>query len=210
MDFALPPSARVDKTIPKNKFSERCIINTKVRRALTDEVKKIIWRYKLSEKTLNTPPAEGVEEIQIFELVLKEKGNPKSIIRLIDRAIPYPVLFLCTYEGHFFFSMGIKTATDTDYFFSDWDEELVFDFSGRNLRQVYEKMGRSFLKNTKANEKDFTEAVENEKQKKSLEREISALKNHVRREKQFNRKVNLNMMLQKKQKELQELTKNEK
>ena len=54
---------------------------------------KIIWKYKLSKDTINILGTNNVEEIQIFEIELKSKIIPKNILQIIDKAIPYPILY---------------------------------------------------------------------------------------------------------------------
>ena len=49
------------------------------------------------------------------------------------------------------------------------------------------------------------EAVEREKQREQLEKQIFALEKKIKREKQFNRQVEMNSLLKKLRKELEEM-----
>ncbi len=54
-------------------FYSRLSISNKLKNEFIDKVQKIIWAYKLSGKTLNINKTKNVEEIQIFQVELKEK-----------------------------------------------------------------------------------------------------------------------------------------
>ena len=97
----LPKACVVDKFIPKKTFYEKVNISNSIKEEFTEKLSKIYWRYKISEDTINISKTEDVEEIEIFELELKEKYNCKNIIRIITKNIPYPILFYIKYESNF-------------------------------------------------------------------------------------------------------------
>ena len=90
---SLPLNAKVNKFIPKNKFYEMTTVSTGVRKEFVDLIERITWIYKLSEDTIGASKTNKVEEIQIFEVLLKKKQLPKNAVRLITRNIAYPILF---------------------------------------------------------------------------------------------------------------------
>lgn len=54
--------------------------------------------------------------------------------------------------------------------------------------------------------KSLQETIEREKQRQQLKKQIFALEKKIKREKQFNRQVEMNSLLKKLRKELEELT----
>ncbi len=60
-------------------------------------LKSLVWAFKLSPETVNLPATETVREIEVMDLVLKEKGeSPRTLAALvaaIDRLIPNPLIF---------------------------------------------------------------------------------------------------------------------
>ena len=94
----LPRACVVDKFIPKKTFYEKVSLSNSIREEFTDKLSKIYWRYKISEDTINVSRTEDIEEIEVFELELKEKYNCKEIIRIVTKNIPYPILFYIKYE----------------------------------------------------------------------------------------------------------------
>ena len=205
MELNLPPSAFVNKFIPKSKFFGKAIINTKLKNELADKIQKITWKYKLSESTINTPKTELVEEIQIFEIELKQQVIPTNILKIIDKTIPYPILYLLKFGTHHASGMALKNDSVQSYYFSEWDEDKQFDFTGINLERIYEKLIKNFITKTDTVDKEFKQMVETDQKIKVLEKEIEILKNKIRRETQFNKKVELNTLLQKKENELKNL-----
>lgn len=207
MEFLLPKQAYVHKFIPKNKFFEKAAVNTRLKQEFTDKIQKISWEYKLAEGTIGVLSTENVEEIQIFEIQLKERDIPKSALKVIDKSIPYPILYVFTHEGHVAYGITLKGEGDQRYYFSPWDEKMELVFTGINLERVYQGLVTTFIKDAGKYASDFKAIVEVDKRKETLEKEISALKNKIKNEKQFNRKVEFNKELQEKKQSLESITK---
>ena len=192
MNLKLPKDAFVNKFIPKNKFFDKVFVNSKVKKEFQDIIQRITWIYKLSKSTINTNKTEFVEEIQIFEIELKEKKIPKDALKIIDKTIKYQILYIFKYEENFSFGLSIKKEKDLKYYFSDWDEKIDFNFQAVNLEILFENIVKKFIKNIELEGKDFSEIIEISSRKESLEKEISILENKMRNEKQFNKVVEYN------------------
>ena len=193
MNLQLPNKARVQKFIPKNKFFAKAIVNSKLKDDFTNKIEKITWFYKVSEETVGIPKTENVEEIQVFEIILREQIIPKSIITLIDKTIPYPILYRFSYKDHFAFGITYKIEGNFSNFYSEWDYPITFEFNAKDLEVVYQNMVKEFL--YKSENPQFDEAFEVDKQIKILEKNITNLKNKIKLETQFKDKVDLNKEL---------------
>jgi hypothetical protein len=62
-----------------------------------------------------------------------------------------------------------------------------------------------FISPDEEKQKDFQSLVSTDNQRKLLEKEIETLQNKLKKEKQFNRQVEINKLLLQKKKELQQL-----
>lgn len=195
----LPQKCEVNRFIPKKTVYEKVNISSSVKQDFIDKIEKIYWKYKISEDTMNTIKTTDVEEIEIFELTLKEKCDIKNIINIITKKIPYVILFIIRYNDEFQYAVKFKE----NILLTDWNEEKDFNFIGINLKEVYNNIIRKFI-NDKSNE-NIEETIERNKQVEELKRKISVLKNKINREVQFNRKVELNIELINLEKELEEL-----
>ncbi|WP_213349707.1 DUF4391 domain-containing protein [Candidatus Vampirococcus lugosii] len=205
MILELPKNCLVDKFVSKTKFTSQVLVNTKLKDEFTREIKRITWKYKLAETTLMIQATQKVKEIQIFEIELKNKEIPKNVLKLIDKLIPYYILYYFKYENNFAFGITLKDNVSKDYYFSDWNEELKFNFHAINLKIVLENIIKQFIKRVDTDNNNFQDIIEKDKQITILTKEIQALKNKIKQEKQFNKKVELNKTLQEKQKLLGKL-----
>lgn len=205
MDLPLPRQSEVNKFVPKNAFFAKAALNTRLKDEFTSLIAKITWRYKLSESTISVPKTSGVEEIQIFQIELKEKRIPENALKVIDKLIPYPILYAFVYGESACYGITIKDNPNRKYYFSDWDERIDWNFHGPNLESVYEGIVKNFIRQPRSDAVEFETLVETDKKLDSLEKEIGTLRNKIRTEKQFNKKVELNKRLKERTEELEAL-----
>ncbi len=212
----IPDRALCNRRIPKNKFYKQIGTDTKLEKKFTDEIERITWKYKLSKDTVNLGPAEDVEEIQIFEISLKEKHISQEILENIDRVIPYPILYILKYEDNVKIAIAYKERNKIDenkmvvhsYYQSEWikENELNIDIlKGLNLKDVYDNIIRQLIPIESTAEDDIEGLIELNEARERLKKEILKLESKIKRERQFNKKVDLNIKLQKKKKELEQL-----
>ena len=200
----LPKACVVDKFIPKKTFYEKVNISNSIKEEFTEKLSKIYWRYKISEDTINISKTEDVEEIEIFELELKEKYNCKNIIRIITKNIPYPILFYIKYESNFQYAIKYND----EIFFSEWNDNISFTFSGLNIEVIYDNIVKAIVKIDKS-VIDVNAELQKQNILQNLEKEISKLENKIRSEKQFNIKVQYNEQIAELKKKIEELKNNE-
>lgn len=214
--FQLPSSTLVNRKIPKNKFYEKLQANHHLKELFTEQVESIIWKHKLSKDTIRLEPKEDIEEIQIFEVHLKEQSYSLELLRSIDKAIPYPILHVLIYEGQAKLAMAYKERNQSDenrsvvrsYHETDWQlvESIELNiFQGLDLKAVYENIIRQLIPIKMKPEIELSAVLERQAQIDKLTQECQRLESKIRAEKQFNKKVELNMELQRKRKELNQL-----
>jgi len=216
--LGLPASTEFNKRIPKQKFYENLNISPALKRLFIDQIKLIYWRNKLAATTMNLPAGQAVTEIEVFEIRLQQLQLDETVLKLIDKEIPYHILFVLSYEGQYQAWIGYKEATAPGgstfkvdrYFHTDWwpENERTFTIEGLDLDKVYENLVRqiagSALESAGPDE-TLKETVEREKQRKKLEKQIAALEKKIRKERQFNLQVEMNAQLKKLKVELEEM-----
>lgn len=206
MGFKISDYALVNKFVPKNKFYEKANLNTKLKKEFSEKIKKIVWKYKLAEDTVNIEKTKSTEEIEIFEIELKEKKIPKNVLYVIDKSIHYKILYKFIYENNFSYGIALKYGKDIkNYYFSEWNKDINLKFEGKNLQIVYQNIIKYFI-GRKTNY-SFNDLIEWDNKVKKIKKEIEILKNKIKKEKQFNRKVDYNRKLIQKKKELEKLLK---
>lgn len=207
--FNLPKSTLVQKIVPKNAFD--AYTNSKQKKAFADKILRITWMNKISFETVNLKDAE-IKEIQIFKIELKEKIEIKDILSIIDKAIPYHIIFLVSFNEEFYISTSVKHLHPNDEdnaiidytFKSVWvniTENLYIIQLRNNLDWVFQNFCEQ-LKTVKRVSSDIWELVQAQKHDDSLRKEIEKIKSEIARCKQFNIKVELNMKLKELEKSL--------
>lgn len=195
-----PERCKVNKFIPKKTFHEKIGLSTSVKDDFVNYIEKIIWLYKLSEETIGITKTEKTEEIQVFELTLKSKIIPKNIIRIITKSIPYKILFVLKFENEFCYAIRVVE----DIYFTEWNEEITMNLVGLNLDDIYKDIVKSIIKE-QDNDEEFEHIINKKNKVDELYKKIEQLNNKINNEKQFNKKVELNLELQKLNKEMEEL-----
>ena len=176
MEFNLPKNAIVNKFIAKTKFYERASLSSKLQNEFINKIQRITWLYKLAENTIGITKTEKVTEIQIFEIDLKEQVIPKNILKIIDRAIPYQILYRFVYKDNSAYGITLKeNNVSQNYYFSDWNEDIQFNFTGIDLEKVYQKLIKSFITSDAKNQDSFDKVIDADNKIKILEQEIEIL-----------------------------------
>ena len=214
--LGLPKTTEFNKRIPKQKFYENLSVTPAVKKAFTEQIKIIYWRNKLAEATLNLAPGEQVTEIEVFEVKLNSPDFDENVLRLIDREIPYHIIFLLEYDGKYQAVIGYKEAAGSGkaafkvdrYYRTEWlaGEELPLHLEGLTIDAVYENFIRQIAGDSLSGGEDTTlkESVEQQKQREQIEKQIAALEAKMKKEKQLNRKMELKAEIKKLQLELEE------
>ena len=214
--LGLPKTTEFNKRIPKQKFYENLTVTPGLKRAFTEQVKIIWWRNKIAAATVNLAPGEAVTEIEMLELRLNQPSLDESVLLQIDREIPYHILFLLEYEGNYQAWIGYKEAASgssafkvSQYYHTDWIESdhLPLRMEGHSLDAVYENFVRQVAGESlaPARAESLHESVERNLRRQQLQKQITALENKIRKEKQLNRQVELNAELKKLRKESAEI-----
>lgn len=197
--FELPKSCYVNKFVPKKVFYDKVGVSSNVKDEFISLVDRITWLYKLSEDTLGITKTEEIEEIQIFQIDVKEKRIPLNVIKTITKGVQYKVLFVIKYQDDYCYSIKVE-----DIYNSKWNDNIDFNFNAINLRTVYENIVKKIIQEDN-NEKSFSQIIENNMYKNELENKINKLQQKIKSEKQFNKKVELNKELNNLKKEMEEL-----
>lgn len=200
--FTLPKSTEFNKCIPKQKFYSNLSVTPTIKKAFTNQIKVIYWRNKIAPTTVNLAASDSVMEIEVFEIQLNIPKLDESVLRQIDREIPYHILFLLEYEGKYRAVIGYKeaaagkTAFKVDrYYSTDWmdEDDLPVHLEGLTLDAVYENFVRQIAGDVLVEENGTTlkESIEQQKQREQLEKQIAVLEAKIRKEKQPRKKFEM-------------------
>ena len=211
----LPKSTEFNKRIPKQKFYENLTVTPALKRIFIDQIKTIWWRNKIAATTMNLAPGETVTEVEIFEIKLAEPTLDISVLRQIDKEIPYHIIFILEYDGKYQAWTAYKETSGSGsnvfrvgtYYHTDWlpEENLPLKIEGLNVDTVYENIVRQIAGDILQADSSETlkESVERSEKRQKLEKQIAALQAKIRKEKQLNKQVQLNAELKELKKEME-------
>lgn len=207
LPFAYPKQATVNRVLPKNKIYASSRASNALQRKFVDQVEKIFWRYKLSPGSVNLAETKSVREIEVFDIQLKQRDLHEEVLRAIDRSIRHPIAFQLLYGREIRFAMAHKRSSDASpdkwvvesYFQSDWQPFSEVDLQPLpavlNLNALYERLIGAHLPLPAREGETLRQHVERLEALQVKQREVQKLESKIAKEKQFNRKVELNREL---------------
>lgn len=219
--FAYPKQAEFGRTLPKNKIYEYSGANTRLKDLFVEQVEQIVWRYKLAPETINLAAKPGVPEIQVFSIQLKTPELHHEVLRCIDAAVQFPIIFELTRgqeaEARTQVVAAYKRPSEaeltswvcSEYFESGWMSAtsertplpLALDLGG-----LYEKLLHKLVPIAARTQETLRDLVVRAEQVIAKERDIAKAEARLTRERQFNRKVEINATLRQLKAEIEELS----
>lgn len=201
----LPQTTEFNKRIPKQKFYGHINANTAIKNQFAAQVKTIYWRNKIAASTLNIAAGVKLSEIEVFEVNLNTPNISETVLRQIDMAIPYYILFLLEYNGKYQAVIAFKEVTENknikvnNYYYTNWfdEKDLLLQMEGLSVDVIYENFVRQIAGEylNKQSKETLKQSIANADEKVKLQKQIAALENRIRKEKQFNKKIELNTEL---------------
>lgn len=219
--FDFPKQAELNRLPRKSKVYEFAKPSRAVRDRFVRQIGEIVWKYKLAPETINLPARQGIEEIQVFGIALKTRELTavalRPVLLKIDKAIPSPIFYQLTFGDRVKFAAAYKRPSDAElaksvvegyYFETPWQPvgtalqplPVALDLAG-----LYEQILRRLLPVPARPDESLREHVERVNQIHAKETECRRLDARLRRELQFNRKVEINAALRIRQTELARL-----
>ena len=213
--FGLPEKTYFGKLVPKNKFYDKLSIDRKLERSFIDQIASIRWVHKLSADLLNVEKGSTVEEVEVFLIKLKTSELDLNVLRQMDKQMHYHLIFILEFEEQYQLWTSYKEESVSaafkvgNYYHTDWVTEETFSLriDGLNMDTIYENLVRQIAGDTLAqkNGESLKDTVERQAAREKLSKEIERLRSKIRREKQFNRQVELNQLLKQLQQELEDI-----
>jgi len=219
--IAYPRQAAFGRVLPKNKIYEHSGANTRLKDLFVSQVEQIVWQFKLAPETVNLPARPGVPEIQIFSIQLKTPELHWDVLSCIDGAVRFPILFEL-HHGH-----GDQERTQvvaaykrpneadasrwvlSDYFATDWlpaasprtTMPLALD-----MAHLYAALLQRLLPLPARPQESLADWVVRVELAAAKRREVEKTASRLAKEKQFNRKVEINATLRQLKTELEQLS----
>lgn len=215
--ISYPKQAAFGRNLPKNKIYEHSGANTRLKDLFVEQVEQIVWQYKLAPETINLPAKPVVPELQIFAVQLKVPELNLDVLRCIDGAVQFPIIFELSFDGHTQVVAAYKRPNESDasrwvlsdYFATAWlpsDIERAAMPLALDLGGLYEQVLHRLIPTPARPQESLPDLVARVEQVAAKQREVEKATSKLVKEKQFNRKVEINADLRKLKTELDGLT----
>lgn len=219
--FDYPKAAAFGRVVPKSRIYEHACVGTALRDLFVTQVDQIVWKYKLAPETTNLAATKTVSEIQVFGISLRTETLDKEVLRAIDRAIPFPLIFELTWSGKRKAVAAFKRPSDADatkwvvsaYFATDWTPDDAPRRSlpvALNLGGLYDALLTAMMPSVAVEGEQAVEDIQTRVARmeaiRAKTREVDRIKARLAREKQFNKRVAINVELRAARQELERLS----
>lgn len=221
--FEYPPQAAFGRVLPKSKVFAFGKVSRRLKDLFAAKIDRIEWRFKLAPETTNLPAGPGVTEIQVFGVALKPGVSElaEDILRCIDSAISFPIIFELLAPqpkgDRVKVLSAFKRPSEADsakwvvgeYFSTGW---LPTDTTrsplpvALNLASLYDQMLRQLMPVAGRPGETLQQLAERHRLLAMKQRELSVIHQQLKREKQFNRRVEINARLRTVKAEVEALT----
>jgi hypothetical protein len=185
----------------------------------TDIINKIVWLYCLKPETINIPAYKDevreYPEIEVIEVILNKEYGLNRIAEIIMRTIPYPMLLIFKLEDKIRFYMAHQRTSQSDsskntieeFISTDWlsnDSALFAKLDIKQMRftnfytlysDIVDAISIYNLSAIMPTDDTVTGAKARELSAKieDIEQRIANLRSKLKKESQFNRKMELNI-----------------
>ena len=215
----IPDSCFIGSTIYKKLFYENANLSSSDKYLFSDIIDKIVWLYCLKPETINVQAymdeVREYPEIEVIEVIVNKDYGLNRIAEIIMRAIPYPMLLIFKHEDKRRFYVAHQRTSQSDSSKNTIEEFISTDWLGKdsalftkldikqmrftNLYTLYSDIVDAIsIYNISAimptNDKiTGAEARELSAKVEDIEQKIANLRSKLKRETQFNRRMELNI-----------------
>jgi len=215
----IPDSCFVGTNIYKKLFYENADLSTSDKSLFTDTINKIVWLYCLKPETINIPAykdeAREYSEIEVIEVHVDKECKLNRIAEIIMKTIPYPMLLIFKLEDKIQFYVAHQRTNQSDsskniieeVIATDWLESDSALFAKLDIKQmrftnfyglysdIVDTISIYNLSAIMPTDDNITgaEARELSAQIENIEQEITSLRAKLKKESQFNRRMELNI-----------------
>lgn len=227
LKLELPKTSIYQQFLPKTQFYQHGEFNQAEKNIFINCIEKITLYAQLTRENTNIDQYKDeertYEEIAVFFLELRKKENTDRIAKLLMDTIPYPMILIGKYGDKYIFyganqrdnkvdrtKMIVEDIYNTGFINqeSDFIEQINYkNLSKINFYTFYNDYMDVIINFNleKRNIREVTDKEETLRKIKELEEEKIQLQNKMNGEKQFNRKMDLNIKIKNIEKQLKEM-----
>jgi hypothetical protein len=123
-----PRAAAVGRVVPMDQIYEHAGANTGRKDLIVREVDQRVGSLRLAPEPVNLAATKQVAVIQVFRITARTATLDAQVLRAIDKAIPFPLIFELIHGGRVRLAAAYKRPSEADsarwvvgeYFQGDW------------------------------------------------------------------------------------------
>lgn len=191
--MTFPKSTTVNKIMPKEAFYKNLTLKPEVKNAFVSDIKRIVWKNKLSADTLNIEKGETVTEILVLHIELKVKNYNPKILETVSKNNSHNILYILTFENETQIALFYNKLYKTE-----WKQgEVEIELNGLDMDSVWENLVKTLACGEWNDDLSLDDNLALHEQRLKLEKEITKLEKQARNEKQPNKKFALAQKIKK-------------
>jgi hypothetical protein len=204
--YAWPPRTTFGRVIPKSRIYEGAAVPRAGQAKFVEQIERMEWTHVLRADTLNLRPSKNVEEIAVIAIALHTGEVEQAVLSAIEKAIPRPLILELSHSGRTRMVAAWKRPNlaeagkwvTSSHVFGPWQSANAPRQAlpaALDLAPLYAGLLDPLLPAKHSPDESIADRVARAEEAAQLSREIVKLKAGLKREKQFNRKVELNAAL---------------
>lgn len=227
----VPTESIYRQFIPKKQFYSHGDLTTAEKNLFVNNIERLTLYAQLTRANTNIPVYKDdqrtYEEVTVFLLELRSKENLQRIVRIIMETIPYPMILVAKNLTDYSFygahqrdnlvdrnKIILEEVYHTDFISEDHEFIQKIDYkelNKMNFYQLYDDYIQQLINYNlkKRNIKQIDNQAEVLAAIEEKEEQIQLLRNKIRKEKHFNKKMELNIQIKKLEKELTQMEGND-
>lgn len=204
--YAWPATTAFGRNIPKNRIYDGADASRALQEKFVAQVERLEWTHVLRPDTLNVPPSPNVDEIAVITVTLHTSEVDPAVLAAIEKAIPRPLILELAHGGRRRLAATWKRPSLAEagkwvtsaHFLGPWHAETAARQplpAALDLGALYAALLNPLLPPAQAPDEAIASRIGRAEEAAQIARDIARLEAGLRREKQFNRKVELNAAL---------------
>jgi len=216
--LVFPEAAAFNRIVAKDKILKQNTAPLGVKKMFQAQIERIRCSYELTSEKLNLKSSSDVPKILIIQIFLKRDVVSSKVLEMIDRAFGVPVFFELHYADKFRYCASYRRRSRSDpstwvlsgYFTGSWLEKNVEATPlpvTLSLDSLYRTLLKAMIPLPFRKGEALGALVSRVDRLRVKERDAERLESRMKKEKQFNRKVELNRKLNELKQEIEDLSK---
>lgn len=204
--YAWPARTVFGRAIPKSRIYTAAQLSRAIQAKFVEQVERMEWTHVLRADRLNLQPSAELEEIAVIAIDLHKPDVEPALLQAIEKAIPRPLILELRHSGRARMAMAWKRLSQVEtgkwvtaqHAFTAWqagDAPRDTLPTALDMASLYARLLEPLLPPRQSSDEPIAARVARSEEAAQLEREIARMEAGVKREKQFNRKVELNAEL---------------